>query len=111
MSLKYARLAEAGIKKDKIEYGKFVQSDKYELHKFIKLNLEDRETILKNFQQEKFDVVCHLAAQAGVRYSITNPYAYIDSNIIGFINILEGCRNNSIKHLVFASSFKRVRIE
>ena len=72
--------------------------------RFFKTSLEERETILDLFQQERFDVVVNLAAQAGVRYSLQNPYAYIDSNIVGFINILEGCRHNGVKHLVYASS-------
>ncbi|GHT53452.1 NAD-dependent epimerase [Bacteroidia bacterium] len=102
--LKYARLAETGIAENQIEYGKLIQSEKYPKYRFIRLNLEER-TILENlFAEEKFDQVCHLAAQAGVRYSIENPHAYIDSNIVGFINILECCRHNKIEHLVYASS-------
>lgn len=104
VKLKYARLALTGIDKGKICYGKYVQSSKYKNYRFIQLKLEDRESILKIFSQEKFDKVCNLAAQAGVRYSIENPFTYIDSNIVGFINILEGCRNNKVKHLVYASS-------
>jgi UDP-glucuronate 4-epimerase len=72
--------------------------------RFIKIALEERDGILKLFRTEGFDVAVNLAAQAGVRYSLVNPYAYIDSNIVGFINILEGCRHNKVKHLVFASS-------
>jgi UDP-glucuronate 4-epimerase len=68
------------------------------------MNLEDREQLNQLFEQEKFDKVCNLAAQAGVRYSIENPHAYINSNIVGFINILEACRHNNIKHLAYASS-------
>ena len=71
---------------------------------FVKLDLADRQGIADLFKEEKFDKVVNLAAQAGVRYSLTNPYAYIDSNIQGFINILEGCRHNKVKHLVYASS-------
>ena len=71
---------------------------------FVKMSLEDREGIARLFASERFDSVVNLAAQAGVRYSIENPYAYIDSNISGFINILEGCRHNKVKHLVYASS-------
>src|SRR3990167_5500266 len=71
---------------------------------FIKLDITDREGIHKLFAKEKFDIVVNLAAQAGVRYSLINPYTYIDSNINGFINILEGCRHHQVKHLVFASS-------
>lgn len=72
--------------------------------RFVRMNLEDREGIKELFAAEKFDSVVNLAAQAGVRYSIENPYVYIDSNLSGFINILEGCRHNKVKHLVYASS-------
>ena len=72
--------------------------------RFVKMDLTDRDNTAVLFAKEGFDVVVHLAAQAGVRYSLTNPYAYIDSNIAGFLNILEGCRHNNVKHLVFASS-------
>ena len=68
------------------------------------MNLEDKQAMQMLFANEKFDRVCHLAAQAGVRYSIENPYAYIESNVDGFINILEGCRHYHIQHLVYASS-------
>lgn len=102
--LKYSRLRESGIEEKDIEYNKSVRSIKYPGYRFIKLNLEDRENILKLFKNEKFDVVVNIAAQAGVRYSLVNPYAYINSNITGFLNILEGCRHEQVKHLVFASS-------
>jgi len=72
--------------------------------RFVRMNLEDRDGIARLFAAEQFDSVVNLAAQAGVRYSIQNPYAYIDSNISGFINILEGCRHNKVGHLVYASS-------
>ncbi|MDA8087989.1 MAG: NAD-dependent epimerase [Nitrospiraceae bacterium] len=72
--------------------------------KFVRLDLSDRDGVLRLFKDEGFDYVVNLAAQAGVRHSITNPYSYIESNIIGFINVLEGCRHNGVKHLVFASS-------
>jgi UDP-glucuronate 4-epimerase len=71
---------------------------------FIKMDLADRQGIANLFATEHFDRVIHLAAQAGVRYSIENPMAYIDSNIVGFTTILEGCRHNDVKHLVYASS-------
>ena len=71
---------------------------------FQKLDIIDREGMASLFRTHKFDAVMHLAAQAGVRYSITNPQSYIDSNLVGFGNILEGCRHGSVKHLVFASS-------
>jgi len=71
---------------------------------FYKLDLADRGGVENLFSENKFDYVVNMAAQAGVRYSLTNPHAYIDSNIVGFLNILEGCRHNDVKHLVFASS-------
>ena len=71
---------------------------------FVKVSLEDRASIAELFAREHFDVVVNLAAQAGVRYSLINPHAYIDSNIVGFLNVLEGCRHTNVKHLVFASS-------
>jgi UDP-glucuronate 4-epimerase len=71
---------------------------------FHRINVEDRSNIENLFKKEKPDHVIHLAAQAGVRYSITNPHAYIDANIQGFLNILEGCRHNDVKHLTYASS-------
>jgi UDP-glucuronate 4-epimerase len=70
----------------------------------VRLDLADRDGIARLFREEKFDIVVNLAAQAGVRYSLINPYSYVDSNISGFVNILEGCRHSGVKHLVFASS-------
>ncbi len=104
VNLKYARLRESGITKKQIEYNKFAASEKYDKYRFIKINLEDKENILKLFEKENFDYVVNLAAQAGVRYSLTNPDSYVQSNIVGFLNILEACRYNKIKHLVYASS-------
>ncbi|MFG0333800.1 MAG: NAD-dependent epimerase [Maioricimonas sp. JB049] len=72
--------------------------------RFVKLDLVDRVGVQRLFETERFDRVIHLAAQAGVRYSLLNPHAYIDSNVVGFINILEGCRHNKVEHLVYASS-------
>lgn len=72
--------------------------------RFVKLDLADREGVTALFREEKFDRVVNLAAQAGVRYSLQNPHAYVDSNLVGFVNILEGCRHNDVKHLVYASS-------
>jgi UDP-glucuronate 4-epimerase len=71
---------------------------------FDKLDIGDRAGMEKMFRREKFDAVMNLAAQAGVRYSIENPHAYIDANVVGFCNVLEGCRHSGVKHLVFASS-------
>ncbi|PQL92015.1 NAD-dependent epimerase [Apibacter adventoris] len=104
VSVKYGRLKNCGFEKSAIEYNQLVKSSKYPNLSFIKLNLEDKDNIEKLFEREKFDKVINLAAQAGVRYSLVNPQAYIDSNIIGFLNILECCRNYSIKHLTYASS-------
>jgi UDP-glucuronate 4-epimerase len=89
VSLKEARLA---------------QLDDKPRFSFIKMDIADRAEIAQLFANEKFDKVIHLAAQAGVRYSITNPHAYADSNLLGFVNILEGCRHNAVQHLVYASS-------
>src|SRR5699024_12741393 len=72
--------------------------------RFVKLDLADREGMAELFAREKFDRVIHLAAQAGVRYSLENPFAYVDSNLVGMMTILEGCRHHDIKHLVYASS-------
>ena len=71
---------------------------------FVKGGLEDRQLLEQLFMQYRFDAVINLAAQAGVRYSLTNPHAYVDSNLVGFMNILEGCRHHGVKHLVYASS-------
>lgn len=108
-NVKYGRLQRSGIidelemGKD-IPYGKLLTSKIHPNYKFIKLNLEDKPAIMKLFEEEAIDAVCNLAAQAGVRYSLTNPDAYIDSNIVGFINILEACRHHNVKNLSYASS-------
>ncbi|NTU42002.1 MAG: NAD-dependent epimerase [Nitrospirales bacterium] len=102
--LKYSRLEKAGITKESIGCNSSAESSKYGKYRLVNLNLEDRENVLRLFETERFDCVVNLAAQAGVRYSLVNPYAYIDSNILGFLNVLEGCRHNGVKHLVFASS-------
>ncbi|WP_373056135.1 NAD-dependent epimerase [Zunongwangia sp. H14] len=105
VDLKFDRLEELGIKRNSARnYGENCTSLTFSNFKFIKLNLEDRQALPALFKAENFDVVCNLAAQAGVRYSIENPEAYIDSNLLGFANILECCRNFNIKRLVFASS-------
>ncbi len=104
VNLKYARLREAGIDNNKIDYLKIVSSIKSNNYRFIKLDLTDKENILKLFENEKFNYVVNLAAQAGVRYSLTNPDTYIQSNVVGFLNVIEACRYNQVKHLVYASS-------
>jgi len=103
-NVKYGRLDYAGIDQKDIQYNKLTQSSKKANYRFIKLQLEDKDNLDNLFELEQFDSVCNLAAQAGVRYSIENPMAYIDSNVIGFINILESCRNHGVKNLSYASS-------
>ncbi|MBS1495150.1 MAG: GDP-mannose 4,6-dehydratase [Bacteroidetes bacterium] len=100
--LKIDRLSETGI--DINDSSETIQSTKYKNYRFLKLDVTDTEKISKLFKEEKFDTVVHLAAQAGVRYSITNPEIYVHSNIIGFLNILECCKNNDVRHLIYASS-------
>lgn len=102
--LKYARLETAGIHRNLVAKGQPVQSDRYPAYRFIQMHLEDRQALQNLFGTEKFDAVVNLAAQAGVRYSIENPYAYIDSNIVGFLNLLECVRHNPVRHFVYASS-------
>jgi UDP-glucuronate 4-epimerase len=106
VSLKYARLQELGIPQEEaVNFGEICTSNLPNSPlKFIRLNLEDREALPALFKDQQFDLVCNLAAQAGVRYSLENPETYIDSNIVGFLNLLECCRHNNIKHLVYASS-------
>ncbi len=104
VNLKYARLNELGISREEVEEKKLVGSKTFRGHKFIKANLEDAQTLNRLFAEQQFDAVCNLAAQAGVRYSIENPHAYIQSNVVGFMNILEACRNYGVKNLSYASS-------
>ncbi|MCX2449923.1 NAD-dependent epimerase [Pedobacter sp. PLR] len=104
VNLKYARLAESGIAKEDIVYDKAIVSSKYNNYTFVKLDLNDKDGMMELFNTNYFDAVCNLAAQAGVRYSLTNPEAYIESNISGFLNVLECCRYAKIKHLLYASS-------
>lgn len=103
--LKYGRLNECGIDPDKAsQWNSDVRSARYPGYRFLRLDLADREHIADLFAREKFQRVVHLGAQAGVRYSLVNPHAYIDSNITGTLNILEGCRHTDAEHLVYASS-------
>lgn len=90
------------LKEDRLKW--IEAQDTNQRFRFVKMDLADREGMDKLFREEQFDKVINLAAQAGVRYSLENPRAYIDSNVVGFINILEGCRDNKVKHLVYASS-------
>lgn len=102
--LKYARLDQLGIRKDRINTGELVYGIQQPNVAFVKADLENKNYLLALFKEQKFDFVCHLAAQAGVRYSIENPEVYISSNIIGFLNILEACKMHKVKHLTYASS-------
>lgn len=88
----------------RLKEGRLNILEDYNNYTFYKIDLKDKESINKLFKEYKFDYVINLAAQAGVRYSIENPYAYVDSNLIGFVNILEACRNYPVKHLLYASS-------
>jgi UDP-glucuronate 4-epimerase len=102
--LKYARLQETGIARSLIQYNKPVDSTIFPRYRFVKLQLDDRDNLNKLFDRFSFTHVLHLAAQAGVRYSLTNPYAYLNSNLSGFLTILEACRHHQVRHLVYASS-------
>lgn len=104
VNLKYGRLGALGIDKNTVDWYKFVQSNTSEQFRFVRINLEDKQAMRMLFANESFEKVVNLAAQAGVRYSIENPYAYVESNIDGFLNVLEGCRHYKVKHLVYASS-------
>ena len=88
----------------KLKEDRLKQLQAYPGFRFVKLELADREGMAKLFEAERFPKVVNLAAQAGVRYSLKNPHAYIDSNIVGFMNVLEGCRHSQVEHLVYASS-------
>lgn len=90
---------DVSLKKARLEIVK-----KYDKFTFVYADLQDKKALNKVFKENKIDIVVNLAAQAGVRYSITNPDIYIQSNIVGFLNILEECRNNNVEHLVYASS-------
>ena len=104
VNLKYSRLKETGIERDEIVENSVVQSSRFSNYRFIQCNLEHKKVLDNLFETEKFTHVCNLAAQAGVRYSLENPHRYIDSNVTGFMNILEGSRHTNIKNLVFAST-------
>lgn len=118
INLKYARLENTGISgsnrsknnehkgsnSDRIKFGTEITSTKYSNYRFMRLDISNKRKIFKLFEKEKFDYVVHLAAQAGVRYSIENPDIYIQSNIIGFFNIIEACRQFTVDKLLYASS-------
>lgn len=90
---------EVSLKEDRLK-----ELEPYEHFRFVKMDLADRDAVARLFAEEGFNRVVNLAAQAGVRYSLENPHAYVDSNLVGFVNILEGCRQNKVEHLVYASS-------
>ena len=99
VTLKYGRMKELGVDHDNLD-----DQDPNAAFQFVKGELSDKEEMESLFSDNNFDVVVNLAAQAGVRYSLENPHAYIESNIDGFLNILEGCRHGGVDHLVYASS-------
>lgn len=108
VNLKYDRLSELGIwaneNMNQITHGKEINSIAYTYFRFNRIDIQDKDRLFNLFANEKFDYVIHLAAQAGVRYSIENPEVYIENNIIGFFNILEACRHYPVKKLIYASS-------
>lgn len=104
VSLKYKRIEQLGISKEQIIENTIVQSKTFKNLQFIKADLQNKSVVMNSISNFKPDIVCHLAAQAGVRYSFENPYTYIESNILGFLNILEACRTLPIQHLLYASS-------
>lgn len=104
VNLKYSRLKELGIDKDDIKENEIIKSITFKNFKFSKVDLYNYDNLEKVFDNESFDIVVNLAAQAGVRYSLINPFAYTKSNIEGFLNILELSKKFSIKHLIYASS-------
>ncbi len=104
VALKYGRLAQAGIDMQTVSYAVPAQSSRYPEYTFMKLDINDKKHLDQLFEECRFDRVCHLAAQAGVRYSLSHPYAYIEANIDGFMNILEACRHYPVQHLSYAST-------
>ncbi len=102
--LKTARLALLGINNADPAYGVTEKSSTFPGFRFVKMHLEDREGLMKLFAEGSFDVAVNLAGQAGVRYSLENPFSYVQSNVLGFVNLLECCRAHPVKHLLFASS-------
>ncbi len=103
-ALKYWRLERLGVAQGDIRDGKPVVSSLNPSFTFIKMDITDRISLDRLFADSGFEIVINLAAQAGVRYSIENPYAYVESNLVGFLNLLECCRNHPVKHLIYASS-------
>lgn len=104
VELKYARLASAGFDRAAADSGKVVESRTSPNLRFVKMALQDRDAVSRLFAAGRFDRVCHLAAQAGVRYSIENPFAYVESNLVGFMSVLEAARRHGCGHFAYASS-------
>ena len=104
LRVKNGRLEQCGLPMQNIRSNEMTASEKWSSYRFIKMDLTDQRRLFDLFEQEQFDIVVHLAAQAGVRYSITHPDSYLKSNVIGFHHILEACRHHKVRHLVFASS-------
>jgi UDP-glucuronate 4-epimerase len=105
VNLKLGRLKQLGINEPTLAYNSLYTSEKHaQQFTFVQLNLEDTQAIDSLFKAQHFDLVCNLAAQAGVRYSLEQPFTYLDSNVNGFLSILEGCRNHQVKKLIYASS-------
>jgi UDP-glucuronate 4-epimerase len=104
VALKYNRLEQSGISRGQVTYNQLVTSTSYPNYQFVQLQLEDRDSLFELFANQGFEVVVNLAAQAGVRYSLTHPQVYMDSNITGFLNILEACRYHPVENLIYASS-------
>lgn len=104
VNLKYDRLLNIGIEKDAIRYNSLVVSSVSPNFKFVKLDLTDRLLIFRLFDKEQFDFVINLAAEVGVRNSVDNPDSYIQSNVLGFHNVIEASKSNNIKHFIYASS-------
>lgn len=106
VALKLGRLRRMGFSACSVmpQNGQVMTSDTLPTLRFMRLDIADKAALDSLMEAERFDAVINLAAQAGVRYSITNPYVYLESNLVGFLNILEGCRNFGVKHLVYASS-------
>jgi UDP-glucuronate 4-epimerase len=102
--LKFSRLAACGISAGDVAWNQKVQSSTLPGYSFVRMNLEDKDSIYALCAHEGFDTIINLAAQAGVRYSLENPQAYVEANVMGFINILEAARHNNIKKVVYASS-------
>lgn len=102
--VKYGRLERAGVSEADIPFNTMLQSATLPRYRFVRMQLEDSAAIQTLFKTERFDAVCNLAAQAGVRYSLENPRAYVDANIVGFLNILEACRHHRVSNLCYASS-------